>query len=278
VKEAVERSMNRRQSWLRRGLFFALLALCVGCSNSSATPTSTAAPTTGPATTASRSPTAVGLPNSGLTRPADAQGPYPITEVVDGDTAKVTVDGTSVTLRLIGIDTPETKDPRKPVECGGPQASAQAEKLLTGRNVWIQYDSTQDRRDKYGRDLVYLWLDTHTMYNQLMVAQGYAHEYTYHRPYRYRQQFLAAQSKARAAGLGFWSRSTCAGDTTQRAGAAPPTSVATITTAPAATDSAGAVYYSSCAQVRAAGKAPLLRGQPGYRSGLDGDHNGVACQ
>jgi micrococcal nuclease len=198
--------------------------------------------------------------------------------VVDGDTAKVDVDGRTVTLRLIGIDTPETKDPRKPVQCFGKQASAEAETLLADRRVWIEYDSSQDHRDVYGRDLVYVWLDSHRMFNQVMVAEGYAHEYTYDRPYRYRQQFLAAQSEARAGGLGLWSLKTCAGDTTQRAGVAPPTSVAPITTAPVPTNSAGAVYYSSCSSVRAAGKAPLLRGQPGYRAALDGDHNGVACQ
>ncbi len=123
--------------------------------------------------------------SSGLTRPADAKGPYPITDVVDGDTDKIDIDGRTVKLRLIGIDTPETKDPDKPVECFGPQASARAEQLLTGRSVWIQYDATQNRRDIYGRDLVYVWLDAHTMFNEVMVSTGYAHEYTYKRPYLY---------------------------------------------------------------------------------------------
>jgi micrococcal nuclease len=232
--------------------------------------------TAGPA--AEVTPPVAGAHSSGVLRPGDAQGPYAITEVVDGDTDKVDINGRNVTLRLIGIDTPETKDPRKPVQCFGEQASTQAKRLLSGRSVWIEYDSTQNRRDVYGRDLVYVWLDSDTMFNQVMVAQGDAHEYTYDEPYHYRQQFLAAQSLARNAGLGLWSLKTCAGDTTQRAGAAAPTTVATITPPPTATTSAGAVYYSSCSRVRAAGKAPLLRGQPGYRAGLDGDHNGVACQ
>ncbi len=222
----------------------------------------------------------------GLSRPADAEGPYRISRVVDGDTDKVTVNGRTVTLRLIGIDTPETKDPRKPVQCFGEQASARAAQLLTGRSVWLEYDSTQDRRDRYGRDLVYVWLDAHTMFNELMVREGYAHEYTYDLPYRYQQQFRAAQSAASDGQQGLWNPSTCAGDTDQPAEAigdvAPsPTPTPTVTPTTAAIPSTGedgAAYYASCAAVRSAGKAPLLRGQPGYRSKLDGDHDGVACE
>ncbi len=165
-------------------------------------------------------PPAVPVTSSGLVRPADAKGPYPITEVVDGDTDKINVDGRTVKLRLIGIDTPETKHPSKPVECFGPQASARAEQLLTGRSVWIQYDASQSRRDVYGRDLVYIWLDAHAMFNEVMVQTGYAHEYTYDKPYLYQSQFKAAEAKAKAAGLGFWSGRTCAGNTEQSAGSA----------------------------------------------------------
>jgi micrococcal nuclease len=214
-----------------------------------------------------------------LVRPADAEGPYPIAEVVDGDTDKVEIHGRTVKLRLIGIDTPETKHPSKPVECFGPQASARAEQLLTGKSVWIQYDATQSRRDVYGRDLVYIWLDAHTMFNEVMVRTGFAHEYTYDKPYLYQRQFRADEADAKSAGLGFWSQRTCDGNTLQpaaRASAVQPSAPASPS--PASATSGGEIYYSSCSKVRAAGKAPLLRGQPGYRAGLDGDHNGIACQ
>jgi micrococcal nuclease len=224
-----------------------------------------------------RSAAALPASRSGLTRPSDAKGPYPITEVVDGDTDKIDVDGRTVKLRLIGIDTPETKHPSKPVECFGPQASARAEQLLTGRSVWIQYDATQSRRDVYGRDLVYVWLDAHTMFNEVMVRTGYAHEYTYDKPYRYQRQFKAAEANAKAAGLGFWSGHTCAGNTEQAASSVRQTPSPAVPS-PETPSSSAEVYYSSCSKVRAAGKAPLLKGQPGYRSGLDADHNGIACQ
>jgi micrococcal nuclease len=267
------------------------LALGASCTTSSSHRSSGVPPATSPAPSArpplpgapsSLSTSASAVPvgvSSGLTRPSDALGPYPITDVVDGDTDKIDINGRTVKLRLIGIDTPETKHPSKPVQCFGPQASARAEQLLAGRSVWIQYDSTQSRRDIYGRDLVYVWLDAHTMFNEVMVSSGYAHEYTYDRPYRYQSQFKAAEAKAKAAGLGFWSRQTCAGNTEQAASSVPLLATPTpVAQSAVPTDSSGQVYYSSCSKVRAAGKAPLLKGQPGYRAGLDGDHNGVACQ
>ncbi len=260
------------------------LALGAGCSSSPSHQPSSAPPATSQPIASSPAPSnratmvaPVGA-SSGLTRPSDALGPYRITDVVDGDTDRVSIGGRSVKLRLIGIDTPETKHPSKPVQCFGPQASARAEQLLAGRSVWIQYDASQNRRDLYGRDLVYVWLDAHTMFNEVMVRTGYAHEYTYDQPYRYQSQFRAAEVKAKAARLGLWSRQTCAGNTEQAAGSAPaPATSSSAGRLPVPTAS-GQVYYSSCGRVRAAGKAPLLEGQPGYRSGLDADHNGVACQ
>jgi Staphylococcal nuclease homologue len=73
--------------------------------------------------------------------------------------------GPALALRLaharqdVVQDTPETKHPSKPVQCFGKGASDRAKALLTGRKIWIQYDTSQDHRDRYGRDLVYVWLD-----------------------------------------------------------------------------------------------------------------------
>jgi|SRR5215216_1170712 len=68
---------------------------------------------------------------------------YPVTDVVDGDTIKVRMSGKEETLRLIGIDTPETVDPRKSVQCFGKEASNKARELLSGKNVRIEMDATQ---------------------------------------------------------------------------------------------------------------------------------------
>ncbi len=136
---------------------------------------------------------------------------YAVTDVVDGDTLKINMGGTVETLRLIGIDTPETVDPRKPVQCFGTEASNRAKALLSGQKVRIEADPTQDTRDKYGRLLVYIYRDDSLFFNKNMVADGYAYEYTYDKAYKYQAEFKAAQLAAQNAGKGLWSPTTCNG-------------------------------------------------------------------
>lgn len=136
---------------------------------------------------------------------------YAVTSVVDGDTIKVNINGTVETLRLIGMDTPETVDPRKPVQCFGVEASNRAKTLLSGQKIRIEADPTQDTRDKYGRLLAYIYRDDGLFFNKSMVVDGYAYEYTYDKPYKYQAEFKAAQITAQSAGAGLWSPSTCNG-------------------------------------------------------------------
>lgn len=156
-------------------------------------------------------------PQGGPRRPDDAEGPYPVVDVVDGDTIKVEVDGERVTVRIIGIDTPETEDPRKPVQCFGREATERAEALLGGRQVWLRADPTQDEVDRYGRRLAHVWLDDATLFEWVMVADGYAHQYTYDVPDEHHDALVDAERQARDAGRGLWSPATCAGDTTRAA-------------------------------------------------------------
>jgi micrococcal nuclease len=139
---------------------------------------------------------------------------YLVSSVVDGDTLKVNINGTIETLRLIGMDTPETVDPRKPVQCFGKEASNKAKELLIGKKVRIEKDSTQGELDKYGRRLVYIYREDGLFYNKYMIEQGYAHEYTYNTPYKYQIEFKAAQKSAQENLKGLWSPDTCNGDTT----------------------------------------------------------------
>lgn len=142
-----------------------------------------------------------------------------VVKVVDGDTLTVTgIHANSenkVTLRLIGINTPETVDPRKKVECFGNEASSRAKELLTGKNIRIEYDITQDKRDKYGRLLVYVYVEDSNgeeiFFNKKMIEDGYAYEYTYDKPYAYQAEFKNAQKSASEEGRGLWSESTCNG-------------------------------------------------------------------
>lgn len=140
-------------------------------------------------------------------------GYYTIERVVDGDTIVVWKDGQDVTVRLLGMDTPETVDPRKPVECWGPEASAEGKKILTGQDVRLVPDPSQDIYDKYGRLLAYVYLPSGLLYNEFMIREGFAHEYTYKKPYEFQKEFKAAQKAAAAASLGFWSPDSCNGQT-----------------------------------------------------------------
>ena len=144
---------------------------------------------------------------------------YSVVSVIDGDTIKLNVDGKTETFRLIGIDTPETVDPRKEVQCFGVEASNKAKELLSGKKVRIETDATQGTYDKYNRLLGYVYLENGLFYNEHMIEQGYAHEYTYNIPYKYQTDFKNAQKQARASEAGLWSPNTCNGDTTKAASA-----------------------------------------------------------
>ena len=199
-------------------------------------------------------------------------------DVVDGDTVKVARAGRDLTLRLIGIDTPETVDPFAPVECFGQAASAHAHRRLDGRRVTLEFDPSQGRLDRYGRTLAYLWVmrpDGPWLYNRAAVRQGFATEYTYDTPYAWRVAFLRAQAAAREHRQGLWARRTCNGNTTQPASGTRPTG-----------SSGGAGHcaqgYSPCLPVvrdldcSAIGHPVRVTGADQY--GLDADGNGIGCE
>ncbi len=139
------------------------------------------------------------------------EGVYKVVKIVDGDTLDVEIDGKIERLRLIGIDTPETVDPRKEVQCFGQEASNKAKELLSGKFVSLESDETQGERDKYKRLLTYVFLPDGTNFNLFMIAEGYAHEYTYSQPYKYQYDFKQAEIDAQNQNKGLWSPSTCSG-------------------------------------------------------------------
>jgi len=131
-----------------------------------------------------------------------------VLRVIDGDTIEVSLKNKKETIRLIGIDAPETVDPRKPVQCFGKEASDKASVLLTGKTIILEPDSTQGERDKYGRLLRYVFLDG-LNFNKLMISKGFAHEYTYqNNPYKYMEEFKNAEKKAREGKIGLWSENS----------------------------------------------------------------------
>ncbi len=136
---------------------------------------------------------------------------YQVIKVVDGDTMDVNIDGKIERLRLIGIDTPETVDPRKDVQCFGKEASNKARELLQGKFVTLESDDSQSVRDKYKRLLVYVFLPDGTNFNKFMIEEGYAYEYTYDSAYKYQSEFKEAQINAQSSNKGLWNPSTCSG-------------------------------------------------------------------
>ncbi|MBI4093957.1 thermonuclease family protein [Candidatus Kaiserbacteria bacterium] len=135
---------------------------------------------------------------------------YRVTKVIDGDTFVVAMDGKNVTVRLIGIDTPETVDPRKTVQCFGREASEKAREILSDRLVRLETDPSQGELDKYGRLLAYAFPENGTNVASYLIAEGYGHEYTYNLPYKYQMGFKAAEERARANKRGLWADDACA--------------------------------------------------------------------
>jgi endonuclease YncB( thermonuclease family) len=130
-------------------------------------------------------------------------GLYSVSHVVDGDTIDVTQGSSRERVRLIGIDTPETKDPRKPVQCFGEAAAAKTGSLVQGKSVRLEADPADDNRDKYGRLLRYVYLPDGTFVNQVLVEQGYAFAYTVF-PNSKLDQFRAWEHEARTQNRGLW--------------------------------------------------------------------------
>lgn len=132
-----------------------------------------------------------------------------VSRVVDGDTVHVELNGEVTKVRLLGIDTPETVHPQKPVECFGREASDAAKMMLEGAEVMLEADGSQGDVDKYGRALRYVFLEDGTNFNLWMIENGYAFEYTYSLPYLYQDEFMAAELEAREAGRGLWEEGVC---------------------------------------------------------------------
>jgi micrococcal nuclease len=128
-----------------------------------------------------------------------------VVRVIDGDTILVRGAGGRIEdVRLLGIDTPETVDPRKPVQCYGPEASAFAKHLETGRAVTLAYD--RELHDRYGRFLAYVWLTgaRPQFVNAVLVQRGYARTYPFPPNTEHAALFAGLERSAAVAGRGLW--------------------------------------------------------------------------
>jgi micrococcal nuclease len=118
--------------------------------------------------------------------------------VIDGDTLEL---ASGLKLRLIGVDTPETVHPQKPVEAFGKEASEFTRHMVEGKRVRLEYD--WQRSDKYGRTLAYVYLEDGTFLNAELIRQGYGHAYTRF-PFKHLDDFRALEREARQQKRGLW--------------------------------------------------------------------------
>jgi len=134
---------------------------------------------------------------------------YTVTRIVDGDTILLD-NGTKV--RYIGIDTPETKHPKKPVQYFGKEASEANKKLVDGKKVRLEYDV--QKTDKYGRALAYVYVEDASQghpvgeifVNAWLVENGYARVSTYPPNVKYQNKFIELERKAREEKRGLWKK------------------------------------------------------------------------
>ncbi len=133
--------------------------------------------------------------------------PAKLIRVVDGDTLLVSLDGKRERVRLIGIDSPESVKPESPVECYGEEAKAYLTSLLPrGSQIFLQYDRTQGKRDRFGRILAYVFTRDGENIAEEILRNGYAREYNYQKgnPYRLRNAFIKDEREARGESRGLW--------------------------------------------------------------------------
>ena len=138
-----------------------------------------------------------------LPKTAAPPGMVRVTDASDGDTIKVMQAGKEETVRLVGIDTPETHDPRVSVQCFGQAASDKTKSLVIGKAVRLEPDPQSSDRDKYRRLLRYVYLEDGRLLNQVLVEEGYAFAYTLF-PNSKLEQFRGWELAARQQNRGLW--------------------------------------------------------------------------
>lgn len=207
---------------------------------------------------------------------AEVQGPegelFKVAHVVDGDTIKIE---NGQVVRYIGIDTPETVDPRKPVQCFGKEASAKNKQLIEGKEVRLVKDVSET--DKYGRILRYVYIGD-TFVNDYLVRNGFAHSSTYPPDVKFQDQFKKAEEEARNNKRGLWADDACKTETPPPVPVpvAPTTSNTAGSSNSAATGAYSCDCSKTCPEMISCAEAQYQLNTCGCTR-RDADHDGIAC-
>lgn len=130
-------------------------------------------------------------------------GLYSIDHFVDGDTISVNMNGKKETIRMIGVDTPETHKPHTPVQCYGPAAAAYTKTIIGTNKVRLQSDPDSTDRDRYNRLLRYVYLPDGRLVQKELIQNGYGFAYTQF-PFTKSDEFVQAQAAAKDGNKGLW--------------------------------------------------------------------------
>ncbi len=128
---------------------------------------------------------------------------YRITKFDDGDTIVVDMNGTDETVRFIGVDTPETHDPRKAVQCFGYAAAGFTKNFIGNSTVRLEADPLNTNRDRYNRLLRYVYLPDGRLVNAEIIKEGYGFAYLSF-PFTKAEEFRQHQVEAREQNKGLW--------------------------------------------------------------------------
>lgn len=178
---------------------------------------------------------------------------------IDGDTSEFIIDGQKRIFRYLLIDTPETKHPRLGVQPFGLEASHRTKELLThAKRIEVEYDIGQ-RNDKYGRNLVYVYVDG-TMLNEILVREGFASvAYVYPPNIKYIDRLEKAENQAKSDKIGIWSLQDVHNESN--------------TPTPAKTK-----MFNNCKELRKVYPNGVNKTHPAYQPQMDGDKDGFACE
>lgn len=130
-------------------------------------------------------------------------GLYRVVKFDDGDTIAVDMEGKKETIRFIGVDTPETHDPRKPVQCFGTEASAFTKQTIADSRVRLEADRLSGNRDRYDRLLRFVYLPDGQLLNQTLIEEGYGFAITGF-PHTKMESFVNSETEAKSKQRGLW--------------------------------------------------------------------------